>query len=239
MIDQEKKQLRATVRSSIMQLTMGQRIYAATRVQHLIRGDADYQQARHIMAFWPLPDEVDIRPLLTNNPDGKKFYLPVVQGDDILVKPYAGPLQTGAFHILEPGEEMYNKGRVFNHLFLEPGCEIGWHIHHGDGETYYILKGVGVYNDDGTEVTVGPGDVTFTDAELESALLANGITVLRDEWVSVADDLVIFGREDAAGDSRKPLSDIADRPEGAFVLSVDHSPYDTKDIIESCADLQH
>ena len=64
------------------------------------------------------------------------------------------------------------------------------------------------------------------------------ITVLRDEWVSVADDLVIFGREDAAGDSRKPLSDIADRPEGAFVLSVDHSPYETKDIIESGADLQ-
>ena len=65
--------------------------------------------------------------------------------------------------ILETNAEMYDKGRVFNHLFLDPGCEVGWHIHHGDGETYYILKGQGEYNDNGTVVTVGPGDVTFVD----------------------------------------------------------------------------
>lgn len=65
--------------------------------------------------------------------------------------------------ILENNAEMYDKGRVFNHLYLEPGCEVGWHIHQGDGETYYILKGVGEYNDNGTVVTVYPGDVTFVD----------------------------------------------------------------------------
>ena len=65
--------------------------------------------------------------------------------------------------ILETNAEMYDKGRVFNHLFLDPGCEVGWHIHHGDGETYYILKGHGEYNDNGTAVRVGPGDVTFVD----------------------------------------------------------------------------
>ena len=65
--------------------------------------------------------------------------------------------------ILETNAEMYDKGRVFNHLFLDPGCEVGWHIHQGDGETYYILKGHGEYNDNGTVVTVGPGDVTFVD----------------------------------------------------------------------------
>lgn len=65
--------------------------------------------------------------------------------------------------ILESNAEMYDKGRVFNHLYLDPGCEVGWHIHHGDGETYYILKGHGEYNDNGTLVTVGPGDVTFVD----------------------------------------------------------------------------
>ena len=53
--------------------------------------------------------------------------------------------------ILESNAEMYDKGRVFNHLYLDPGCEVGWHIHHGDGETYYILKGQGEYNDNGTE----------------------------------------------------------------------------------------
>ena len=60
-------------------------------------------------------------------------------------------------HILESREEMYNKGRVFSHVTLNPGCEIGWHIHHGDGETYYILRGHGEYNDNGTLVSVGTG----------------------------------------------------------------------------------
>ena len=80
--------------------------------------------------------------------------------------------------ILNGTDEMYGKGRVFNHLYLRPGCEIGWHIHHGDGETYYILRGRGLYNDNGTEVEVGPGDVTFVDAEEGHALKNNGDEVL-------------------------------------------------------------
>ena len=77
-------------------------------------------------------------------------------------------------HILNGAEEMYGKGRVFAHTVLEPGCEIGWHIHHGDGETYYILKGHGTYNDNGTVIEVGPGDVTFTDSGEGHALLNSG-----------------------------------------------------------------
>lgn len=81
-------------------------------------------------------------------------------------------------HILEAGEEMYNKGRVFNHLYLEPGCEIGYHVHHGDGETYYILSGTGEYNDNGTVVTLNPGDVAFVDAEQGHSLKNTGDTTL-------------------------------------------------------------
>ena len=66
-------------------------------------------------------------------------------------------------HIRNGAEELYGKGRVFSHLVLEPGCEVGYHVHHGDGEVYYILKGEGEYSDNGTLVTVYPGDVTFTD----------------------------------------------------------------------------
>lgn len=65
--------------------------------------------------------------------------------------------------LLDGAEAMYGKGRVFNHVTLEPGVSLGWHIHHGDGETYYVLRGKGEYNDNGTVVEIGPGDVTFTD----------------------------------------------------------------------------
>ena len=93
-------------------------------------------------------------------------------------KLFNGAGEAKMFHILEPGEEMYNKGRVFNHLFLEPGCEIGWHIHHGDGETYYILKGEGEYSDNGTIVTLKPGDIAFVDDGEGHSLINKGTETL-------------------------------------------------------------
>ena len=58
-------------------------------------------------------------------------------------------------------ETMYGKNRLFNHGYLEKGCEVGWHIHKGDGEVYYILSGEGEFNDNGTVVTVKAGDVCW------------------------------------------------------------------------------
>ena len=68
-----------------------------------------------------------------------------------------------------------NEGkRTITHLLLRPGCEIGWHVHQGDGETYYILKGHGSFNDNGSIVEVGPGDVTFTGSGEGHALINSG-----------------------------------------------------------------
>ena len=87
---------------------------------------------------------------------------------------FGGQGEAKMVRILEGADEMYGKGRVFNHLVLEPGCEIGWHIHHGDGETYYILKGQGEYSDNGTPVTLGPGDVAFVDDGQGHSLKSSG-----------------------------------------------------------------
>lgn len=79
-------------------------------------------------------------------------------------KMFGGQGEAKMYRILEGADEMYGKGRLFNHLFLEPGCEVGWHVHQGDGETYYILRGLGEYNDNGTLTRLEPGDVAFVDA---------------------------------------------------------------------------
>ena len=89
-------------------------------------------------------------------------------------KMFDGAGEAVMHRILNGADEMYGKGRVFSHLHLKPGCEVGWHVHRGDGETYYILRGRGLYNDNGTEVEVGPGDVTFVDSGEGHALLNNG-----------------------------------------------------------------
>ena len=79
-------------------------------------------------------------------------------------KMFDGDGQVVLNHILNGAAEMYGKGRVFSLAHLEPGCEIGWHVHQGDGETYFIVRGRGLYNDNGKTVEVFPGDVTFVDA---------------------------------------------------------------------------
>ena len=54
------------------------------------------------------------------------------------------------------------KLKMFSHVRLLPGQELAWHEHHGECEHYYILRGTGIYNDNGEKIPVGPGDVTCT-----------------------------------------------------------------------------
>ncbi len=58
-------------------------------------------------------------------------------------------------------EELYGKGRVFNHIFLAPGNSIGEHTHQGDEEIYYVLSGSGTYFDNGEYVKIHAGDTTI------------------------------------------------------------------------------
>lgn len=71
----------------------------------------------------------------------------------------------GAGYILKEelikGEQLGEYCKMFNEVTLKPGCEIGYHEHHGETETYYLTKGAGIYNDNGKEYPVEVGDVTF------------------------------------------------------------------------------
>ncbi len=52
---------------------------------------------------------------------------------------------------------------LFTQITMEPGSEITVHEHTGECETYYILSGTGIHNDNGNEVEVSAGAVTFCD----------------------------------------------------------------------------
>ena len=80
---------------------------------------------------------------------------------------------------------------------------------------------------------------TYTETELERVLSANGITVLRDDYVYFAEDLILMGREDySAGENRAKVEDLPTRPDNVFVINVDHSPYQYEDIENTNADIQ-
>lgn len=76
--------------------------------------------------------------------------------------PFQGVGEITVRNLLNGAPEMSGKGRVFAHTTVWPHAGIGYHVHQGDSETYYILSGTGRYNDNGTIMTVHAGDVTYT-----------------------------------------------------------------------------
>ena len=66
------------------------------------------------------------------------------------------------FKDLSDKEGLYGHARLFSHAVLEPGRSIGPHSHEHETEFFYILKGQGLFDDNGTKVTVYPGDVCAT-----------------------------------------------------------------------------
>lgn len=52
--------------------------------------------------------------------------------------------------------------RTFAVATLEPGSEVGYHLHEGEIESYYIISGKALYNDNGTMAELSAGDVTYT-----------------------------------------------------------------------------
>ena len=66
--------------------------------------------------------------------------------------------------ILEPfltAEQMGGKCRLFGKVTVLPGQEVATHEHHGETETYYILSGKGIYDDDGKKLPARAGDCFF------------------------------------------------------------------------------
>ena len=112
-------------------------------------------------------------------------------------------------------------------------------------ETIYSMfgaTGVPVYfvygNHDLQDKASIVGGPSYTGEELEQTMANYGITILKDSWVKISDDLVLLGREDITRSSRLAVSDLPALPDNVYVVSVDHSPYQTDDIIALGADLQ-
>ena len=66
---------------------------------NLVRQNKIYIEAKNVMLFYPTEFEVDLRELFDDN---KKFYLPKVDGEELLVCPYCRELKKSSFGICEP-----------------------------------------------------------------------------------------------------------------------------------------
>lgn len=70
------------------------------------------------------------------------------------------------------------KLRTFSLAKLLPGEKVEFHVHTGEFESYYIISGKGIYNDDGDIVEIEPGTVTFTPSGTGHGIENTGDEVL-------------------------------------------------------------
>jgi 5-formyltetrahydrofolate cyclo-ligase len=104
---------------------------------------ADYRlhPSSIILAYWPLPDEVDVRPLIDQLvAEGHTVLLPKVTGDETMeLRRYTSQadLSEGAFHIMEPvGEPFVDYEQI--DVALVPGVAFDAAGHRlGRGRGYY------------------------------------------------------------------------------------------------------
>lgn len=90
--------------------------------------------------------------------------------------PFNGVGEITVRSLLNGPEELSQKGRVFAHTTVYPGSALGYHVHEKESETYYILSGRGLFNDNGDIAEVGVGDVTYTGSGKGHSIEALGDT---------------------------------------------------------------
>ena len=63
---------------------------------------------------------------------------------------------------LTGGKGPCRNSRLIAEVVIPPGAGIGHHDHQTETEYYIMLEGTAMVNDDGKDLTVGPGDVVIT-----------------------------------------------------------------------------
>ena len=96
-----------------------------------------FREAQTIMLYYPIHNEVDLRPLLNKYFGQKTLLLPVTHRRSMEVRPYDGEdmMRKGRLGVPEPQTEKY-KGSI--DLILVPGVVFDQHCHRiGRGGGYY------------------------------------------------------------------------------------------------------
>ncbi len=101
---EEKQQLRREIARQKKLYSSEQLQNWSDQIMSLLEQSELFRQAHVVACYHALPGEVQTAAFLERWYKKKRIVLPVVQGDDLLFFPYAGPasVQTGAFGITEP-----------------------------------------------------------------------------------------------------------------------------------------
>ena len=136
-IRREQASLRAIVEQRRRILSKEQVAEDSARIIEQIEQMSVFRDARVVMLYYPVHNEVDLRPLLSKYEGQKTFLLPVTHRRSMEVRPYDGEdmMRRGRLGVPEPQTPTY-KGAI--DLMLIPGVVFDQHCHRiGRGGGYY------------------------------------------------------------------------------------------------------
>lgn len=135
----DKTEIRKIVRTARQQLDAAQLNDMSCDIATRLERHPRFRAARTVLLFHALPDEPCTHRLLRDWHLRKTLLLPVVAGNDLLIRHYDGPesLHEGAFRILEPSGKLFTDYAAID-LAVIPGVAFDNCGHRvGRGRGYY------------------------------------------------------------------------------------------------------
>lgn len=137
-----KSELRAFIRTQKQQYNAARLAAMSEEICSRVLASAWWQEAGILLLYYPLADEVDVRPLIREAfESGKQVMLPVCVGDELELRLYEGEtsLAKGAFGIMEPNGPLFAEEHYPDiRLAVIPGMAFDRAGHRlGRGKGYY------------------------------------------------------------------------------------------------------
>lgn len=104
-----KSELRRSIRHKLAALTATQRQEQSVQVLQELEQNSRFANARVVMLYYSLPDEVCTHEFVARWAEHKTILLPIVEGNDIKVRRFVSEaaMLAGAYHIGEPQGEYF------------------------------------------------------------------------------------------------------------------------------------
>lgn len=136
-IRREQGALRAIVEQRRRMMTPEEVAEQSARIIAQVEQMASFRNAQTVLLYYPIHNEVDLRPLLAKYEGQKTFLFPVTHRHSMEVRPYDGEemMRKGRLGVPEPQTETF-KGVI--DVILVPGVVFDKHCHRiGRGGGYY------------------------------------------------------------------------------------------------------
>lgn len=145
MIDEEKKAIRKQIREKKKEYSLEEKKRKSDLIFNQIEKLVAFKKAEIIMAYWSMDDEVFTHRFIQKYQNDKKIILPVVEGDNLILKEFTGLTNMKISKSFGIGE---SEGKLFDQsdkidVIIVPGVAFDKSLNRlGRGKAYYdkLLK---------------------------------------------------------------------------------------------------